>query len=66
MGTPVFVSIVTTAGVWLDHATRTMGYGFVYLVKRSLRREALFKMKRSYACMCWLMGLNSVEEAGAR
>ena len=52
--------------VWLNHITRTMGYGFVYLVKRSLRREALFKMKRSYACMCWLMSLNSVEEAGAR
>jgi GT2 family glycosyltransferase len=48
--------------VGLNHATRTLGYGVVYLAKRSLRCEALFKMKRSYACIRWLMNFRSVGE----
>ena len=52
--------------VWLNHAVRTIGYGLVYLTKRSLRSIALFKMKRSFACIRWLMGLKRVEEAGAQ
>ena len=45
----------------LNHVTRTVGYSLLYVAKRSLRYEALFKMKRSLACIRWLMTPESAE-----
>lgn len=44
---------------WLHHAIRFLGYTAVFLLKQSQRSEAAFKMKRSKACMLWLMGFKT-------
>lgn len=51
---------------WLHEVIRIIGYGFVYLLKRGRHSEAGFKVKRSTACLLWLMGLKPVKEGGAR
>jgi GT2 family glycosyltransferase len=43
--------------LWLHQSLRVLGYGSVYLLKRSRRDEALFKVKRSLACLLWLVGI---------
>jgi GT2 family glycosyltransferase len=50
--------------VWLSHALRLIGWGFVYLVKRSSRSKASFEVRQNCAGMHWLLGLKSVREAG--
>lgn len=47
------------AVTWLHHAIRLVGYAAVFLLKQSQRTEAAFKMKRSKACMLWLMGFKT-------
>lgn len=39
----------------LHNATRAIGYGLLYSVKRSDRQESLLKYQRSIACLGWLL-----------
>lgn len=41
--------------MWLRQILRLVGYGVVYLFKKSQREEAGFKVKRSLTCLCWLV-----------
>lgn len=47
----------------LNHASRVIGYGCVYLIRRTARPEVSFKIRRSCACILSLMGVNSSYEA---
>ena len=44
---------------WHDYieVVRVVCYGLIYLLRRPGRSEAGFKVKRSMACLFWLMGL---------
>jgi GT2 family glycosyltransferase len=42
---------------WLHQVIRIVGYGFIYLFRSPRRSETRFKVKRSVACLLWLMGL---------
>lgn len=42
---------------WLHNVIRLLGYAVLYLLKRSQRSEAVFKIRRSIACILWLIGL---------
>jgi GT2 family glycosyltransferase len=50
-------------GLWLtlclQEIVRIVGYGAIYLLRRSARENARFKIKRSVACLSWLMGFSS-------
>jgi GT2 family glycosyltransferase len=48
--------------IWLDYIIRILGYGFVYLAKRSSRSRALAELKKNLAYMHWLLGLRTIEE----
>jgi GT2 family glycosyltransferase len=39
----------------IHNSTRAIGYGIVYLVKKSSREEARLKYQRSVACLGWLL-----------
>lgn len=56
----LFFYLLTTC---LNHASRALGYGFLYLMRLSSRSEASFKIKRSYACILSLIGVNNSREA---
>lgn len=43
----------------LHHAIRLAGYSLLFLLKRSRRTEAAFKMARSKSCLQWLMGIRT-------
>jgi GT2 family glycosyltransferase len=47
--------------VWINQATRVLGHGLVYLARGSSRPKASYKVRRSYACMRWLVGLRATE-----
>ena len=51
---------------WLHEIIRIIGYGTVYLLKGAGNPEAGFKLKRSMACLLWLMGLKTAKERGAQ
>lgn len=51
---------------WLHEIVRIIGYGTVYLLKRAGNPEAGFKLKRSMACLRWLIGLKAAEERSAQ
>ncbi len=44
------------AAVWIHELLRVFGYSALYAWKRPRRREAAFKVRRSIACMRWLLG----------
>ena len=46
--------------IWIHEIVRVVGYSFVYCFKRHRRPEAAFKIRRSTACMRWLLGDNSL------
>lgn len=50
----------------LHEVVRIVGYGAVYILKGGRDSEAAFKVRRSMACILWLMGLKAVEGAGAK
>jgi hypothetical protein len=50
----------------LHEVVRIVGYGVVYLLKRGRDSEAGFKVKRSMACLLWLMGLKAVQGTGVK
>jgi GT2 family glycosyltransferase len=56
-------SKVGVFGYWLTtlvhHVLRALAYSLVYLIKRGKHLEASFKIKRSAACIAWLVGLRS-------
>ncbi len=43
--------------IWIHQVIRLVGYALVLLVSKSKRSEAAFKLKRSSACMLWVIGL---------
>ena len=47
--------------IWLHEVIRIAGYGSLYLLERRGREEAGAKMKRSFACLLWLMRLGAPE-----
>lgn len=49
--------------VWLNGATRAVGYGLVYLLIASARAHARFEIGRNLASLRWLMGISPVIEA---
>lgn len=55
-----FHSRVARVGFWLVTALqeilRISGYGVAYVLHKSRRGEASFKIKRSAACLCWMLG----------
>ena len=42
--------------MWLHQIVRVVGYGLLYVVKEPKRSTAGFKVRRSLACLRWLMG----------
>ena len=42
--------------VFLHQILRLIGYGVLACVRASMREDALFKMKRSVACLQWVLG----------
>jgi GT2 family glycosyltransferase len=50
-------------GYWLttlaNNVLRAVAYSLVYLLNRGKQLEASFKIKRSAACIAWLVGLRS-------
>lgn len=46
---------------WLQEIARITGHAVVYLLKKSRRTEASLKIRRSVACLFWLMGLTPSE-----
>ncbi|MGD0323642.1 MAG: glycosyltransferase family 2 protein [Terriglobia bacterium] len=54
-------------GFWLatclQQIIRIVGYGFLYLVKQSVRSKAGYRVRRSLACLLWLTGLRTQREA---
>lgn len=46
--------------IWLHELVRIAGYGLLYCCRRRRRSEAAFKVRRSLACMGWLMGDSSM------
>lgn len=57
---------VYLAIVWIHQAVRLVGYSLLFLATKSKRAEAAFKVKRSLACMRWVMGLGSRSGAEAQ
>ena len=51
--------------IWLHQAVRLIGY-LILLPRRTNRSEAMFKLKKSLACMAWVMGLPTYREARPR
>ena len=47
---------------WLHQVIRIVGYGIVYLFRGAGNPEAGFKVKRSAACLLWLMGLKAAKK----
>jgi len=43
----------------LHHCIRLAGYSLLFLLDRSRRSEAAFKMERSKSCLQWLMGIRT-------
>jgi GT2 family glycosyltransferase len=48
--------------VWVHEVVRILGHGALFLLKKSLRAEAKFKVKRSWACVAWLFGAKPSEK----
>jgi len=48
--------------VWLHQIVRILGYGGVYLFRQADRAMADYKVRRSAACLLWLMGLRKANE----
>jgi GT2 family glycosyltransferase len=51
---------------WLQEAARIVGYGAVYILKRSSRVDAGYKVKRSAVCLSWMMGFTPLDASKAR
>ncbi|MHB8754117.1 MAG: glycosyltransferase family 2 protein [Candidatus Acidiferrales bacterium] len=51
------------AAVSLNYFIRTIGWIVVYLADKSWRSKALFEVKRNAACIRWLLGFVTVNEA---
>lgn len=47
--------------VLLNECVRVIGHGIRYLFKRSARSDASYKVRRSWACIGWLLGLRRNE-----
>ena len=47
---------------WLHQILRITGYCFVYMLNQSNRANAHYKVRRSIACLRWLMGLQKPSE----
>jgi GT2 family glycosyltransferase len=56
---------LAVAGLWLatwfHQIVRILGYGAMYVLKPSGRLETRSKLKRSAACLFWLMGIQSAK-----
>ena len=52
--------------IWLQEAIRILGYSAVYLLRRSARASAGYKVRRSALCLSWMMGLRTTEAGTAR
>jgi len=50
--------------IGLNHAIRVIVWGLMYLIKPGARSEALFALKRSAACLHYLMTLAVFDKAG--
>lgn len=61
-----FAVVVFWFTMWLHEVIRIVAYGFVFLLKGGRHSEAGFKVKRSTACLLWLMGLKVAKEGGAQ
>jgi hypothetical protein len=48
------------SAIWVHELVRVIGYSKLYCFKRHRRSEAAFKIRRSTACMRWLMGDKSL------
>lgn len=48
--------------MWFHETNRVIAYGAIFLLKARRDSEAGFKMKRSIACLRWLMGMKAAEE----
>jgi GT2 family glycosyltransferase len=48
--------------VWMHEALRLVGYSLLFMGSRSKRTEAVFKTRRSLACLGWSMGLRYRKE----
>ncbi len=48
--------------IWMHQAVRIVGYGLLFLLRRRNREVAAHKVKRSAACLLWLMGLKNPSE----
>ncbi len=44
--------------VWIHQAIRLVGYSLLFLAAKSRRTAATFKVKRSLACIRWVMGMS--------
>ncbi|MGO8772928.1 MAG: glycosyltransferase family 2 protein [Terracidiphilus sp.] len=50
--------------IWLHQAVRLLGY-LMLLPRRTSRSEAVFKMKKSLACMAWVIGISSFQRGAS-
>jgi GT2 family glycosyltransferase len=50
---------------WIHEMVRIAGYGASYIFRRPGRSDAALKVKRSWGCLLWLMGLADLEVRGA-
>jgi GT2 family glycosyltransferase len=41
--------------IWLHHVVRVLGYGAIYCFRKSARNDASSKIRRSMACLNWLL-----------
>lgn len=48
------------AAIWINELIRAFGYSLVYALIRSSRQVAAYKVRRSIACMRWLLGDGSL------
>jgi GT2 family glycosyltransferase len=60
-------NIFGVVGFWLaillHHILRVVGYSLVFVLKGRERKLAAYRVKRSTACLLWLMGLKNPGEA---
>jgi GT2 family glycosyltransferase len=52
--------------IWLHNVLRLAGFAMVYSLRPSARAKVALKMRRSVACIVWLMGLTSAQGGGGR
>lgn len=52
-----FSSLIYCAITLVEQAVRLAAYAFIYLIRKSARATAAYKVRRSVACMAWLTGL---------